>query len=66
MPHQPPPVAPDVKQLYFENCLRRIVRRAADGGDDNVAALRRSWPQLADEFDALAATLALPVCERQP
>jgi hypothetical protein len=61
--HAPPtqPVAPDVKALYLDNCLRRIVRALADGGEDNLAALRRTWPQLAGELEVLAVTLALPV-----
>ena len=58
MPHQPQPVAADVKALYLDNCLRRIVRAVADGGEDNLAALRLTWPKLAGEFDALAATLS--------
>src|SRR5262245_8919920 len=57
------PVAPGVKALYVENSPRRLVRALADGGEDNLAALRRTWPQLADELEALAATLALPVRE---
>jgi hypothetical protein len=51
--------------LYLENCQRQIVRALADGGEDNLAALRRTWPQLAGELEALAATLALPVQEPQ-
>jgi hypothetical protein len=61
MPRQPEPVAPDVKALYVDNCLRRLVRAVADGGEDNLAALRRTWPQLAGELEALASTIALPV-----
>ena len=63
MPRQPQPVTADVKALYLENCLRRIVRALTDGGEDNLAALRRSWPQLAGELEALASTFALPVRE---
>ena len=44
---------------------RRPARTVAEGGADNLAHLRRSWPQLADELEALAATLALPVREAQ-
>jgi hypothetical protein len=65
VPRQPQPVAADVKALYLDNCLRRIVRALADGGEDNLAALRRTWPQLAGELEALASTLALPVREAQ-
>jgi hypothetical protein len=64
VPRQPQPVTADVKALYLDNCLRRTVRALADGGEDNLAALRRTWPQLAAELEALATTLALPV--RQP
>jgi hypothetical protein len=66
VPRQTQPVAADVKALYVDNCLRRLARVLADGGDDNLAALGRSWPQLADELEALTATLALPVREPQP
>jgi hypothetical protein len=66
VPRQPQPVAADVKALYVDNCLRRLVRVLADGGPESLAALRRTWPDLAAELDALAATLALPVWERQP
>jgi hypothetical protein len=66
VPRQPQPVAADVKALYVDSCLRRLVRVLADGGDHNLAALGRSWPQLADELEALAATLALPVRDAQP
>jgi len=65
VPRQSQPVAADVKALYVDNCLRRLARVLADGGDDNLAALARSWPQLADELEALAATLALPAREVQ-
>jgi hypothetical protein len=63
MSRQSQPVAADVKALYVDNCVRRIVRALADGGEDNLSALRRTWPQLAGELEALAATLALPVKE---
>jgi len=67
MPRQPQPVAADVKALYVENCLRRLARTLADGGEDNLAALRRSWPDLAAELEALRSTLALPLWdERTP
>ena len=66
MPRQSQPVAADVKALYLDNCLRRLVRALVDGGEDNLAALRRTWPQLAGELEALAATFALPVWEAQP
>jgi hypothetical protein len=67
MPRQPQPVAADVKALYVENCLRRLARTLADGGEDNLAALRRSWPHLAAELEALRSTLALPLWdERTP
>jgi len=42
VPRQPQPVAPDVKALYVEICQRRIVRVLADGGEENLAALRRT------------------------
>jgi hypothetical protein len=61
MPRQAQPVAADVKALYLDNCLRRIARALVDGGEDNLAALRRTWPQLAGDLEASAATLALPV-----
>jgi hypothetical protein len=63
MPRQPQPVTADVKALYLDNCLRRIVRALVAGGEDNLAALRRTWPQLAGELEALASTLALSVQE---
>ena len=66
MPRSAQPLAPDVKALYVNNCLRRPVRTLADGGDDDLAALRRSWPQLADELETLAATPAVPVRGPQP
>ena len=65
MPRQPQPVTAGVKALYLDNCLRRIARALVEGGEDNLAALRRTWPQLADELEALASTFALPVQELQ-
>ena len=59
------PVAPDVKALFVENWLRRLLRTLADGGPDNLATLPRSWPLSADELESLAVTLPLPVPEPQ-
>jgi hypothetical protein len=63
VPRQSQPVAADVKALYVDDCLRRLACVRAEGGDANLAALGRSWPQLAEQLEALAATLVLPVRE---
>jgi hypothetical protein len=59
------PAAGTSRPSNVDGCLRRLARVLADGGDENLAHLRHSSPQLADELEALGGTLARPVRKPQ-